>query len=60
MVVLYHAMQKLMGRLILGTYRYKSIESILKHGLDSKTIEIAEESVLPQQHENVRGSGYYH
>ena len=46
--------------LLLGTYRYKSIESILKHGLDSKTIEIAEESVLPQQHENVRGSGYYH
>jgi len=46
--------------LLLGTHRYKSIESILKHGLDSKAVEIAEESMLPQQHENVRGSGYYH
>jgi transposase len=46
--------------LLLGTYRYKSIESILKHGLDSKPVEVAEESMLPQQHENVRGSGYYH
>lgn len=44
----------------LGTQRYKSIESILKHGLDSKPVEISEESTLPQQHENVRGSGYYH
>ena len=44
----------------LGTQRYKSIESILKHGLDSKPVEITEASTLPQQHENVRGSGYYH
>jgi hypothetical protein len=34
--------------------------SVLKHGLDSKPVEVAEESTLPQQHENVRGSGYYH
>ena len=33
--------------LILGTHRYKSIESILKHGLDSKAVEVAEELVLP-------------
>ena len=46
--------------LLLGTHRYKSIESILKHGLDSKVFEVAEESVLPQRHENVRGSDYYH
>ncbi len=46
--------------LLLGTCRYKSIESILKRGLDSKTVTVIEESTLPQQHENVRGSGYYH
>lgn len=46
--------------LLLGTCRYKSIESILKHGLDSKSIVAEEESALPQQHENVRGSEYYH
>jgi transposase len=46
--------------LLLGTCRYKSIESILKHGLDSKPVVVEEESALPQQHENVRGSEYYH
>ena len=46
--------------LILGTCRYKSIASILKHGLDSKPVVVDEESALPQQHENVRGSEYYH
>jgi transposase len=46
--------------LLLGTCRYKSIESILKHGLDSKPVVVEEESALPQQHENVRGSAYYH
>jgi hypothetical protein len=43
--------------LLLGTYRYQSIESILKHGWDSKPVEVAEESTLPPQHENVRGVG---
>jgi hypothetical protein len=28
--------------------------------LDSKSIVAEEESALPQQHENVRGSEYYH
>ena len=46
--------------LLLGTCRYKSIESILKHGLDSKPVVVEEESALPQHHENVRGSEYYH
>jgi len=46
--------------LLLGTCRYKSLESILKHGLDSKPVVVEEESALPQQHENVRGSEYYH
>ena len=46
--------------LLLGTCRYKSIESILKHRLDSKPVVVEEKSALPQQHENVRGSEYYH
>lgn len=46
--------------LLLGTYRYKSIESILKHGLDCQSVAVAEESTLPQQHENIRGSEYFH
>jgi len=46
--------------LLLGTHRYKSIESILKHGLDGKPFGPPEEPVLPQQHDNVRGPGYYH
>jgi transposase len=46
--------------LLLGICRYKSIESILKHGLDSKPVVVEEDSALPQQHENVRGSAYYH
>ena len=46
--------------LLLGTHRYKSIESILKHGLDEKPVDQEDESTLPQQHENVRGADYYH
>ena len=46
--------------LLLGTCRYKSIESILKHGLDNQSVVVVEESELPQQHENVGGSTYYH
>ena len=46
--------------LLLGTCRYKSIESILKHGLDSQSVVVEEDSELPQQHANVRGSAYYH
>jgi transposase len=46
--------------LLLGTYRYKSIESILKHGLDCQSVAVVEESTLPQQHENIRGSEYFH
>lgn len=46
--------------LLLGTYRYKSIESILKHGLDCRSVAVDEESTLPQQHENIRGSEYFH
>jgi len=46
--------------LLLGTHRYKSIDSILKHGLENKPVDEKDESALPQDHENVRGSEYYY
>ena len=46
--------------LLLGTYRYKSIESILKHGLDNKPIPEQQELNLPEDHDNIRGPSYYH
>ena len=38
---------------------YKSVASILKHGLDRQP-EPAKQSTLPFDHANVRGSHYYH
>lgn len=46
--------------LLLGTQRYKSIESILKNGLDDKPVAVSEDVSLPQQHANIRGAEYYH
>jgi len=46
--------------LLLGTHRYKSIESILKHGLDSKPIPEQQDLNLPEDHDNIRGPSYYH
>ena len=46
--------------LLLGTCRYKSIESILKHGLDSKPIPEQQDLNLPEDHDNIRGPAYYH
>ncbi len=46
--------------LLLGTCRYKSIESILKHGLDHKPIPEQQELNLPEDHDNIRGPNYYH
>jgi len=46
--------------LALGTYRYKSIESILKNRLESQPIDTTSAQNLPQDHSNVRGPGYYH
>jgi hypothetical protein len=45
-----------------GTVRYKSLESILKNGLDRQPLpnpEAAPESNAAP-HENLRGSTYYH
>ena len=46
--------------LLLGTHRYKSIESILKHGLDKQSVPEQQELVLPEDHDNIRGPDYYH
>lgn len=45
--------------LALGTHRYKSVESILAHGLDQQPLPSSLERALPE-HGNVRGSAYYH
>ncbi|MCP4128781.1 MAG: IS21 family transposase, partial [Gammaproteobacteria bacterium] len=46
--------------LLLGTNRYKSIESILKHGLDNKPLPEQQELALSEDHDNIRGPSYYH
>jgi transposase len=46
--------------LTLGAHSFKSIESILKHGLDNKPAPEQEELALPIDHNNIRGSSYYH
>ena len=46
--------------LLLGTKRYKSVESILKHGLDQIDPVSDEEPDLPDDHDNIRGPSYYH
>lgn len=43
----------------LGTHSYKSIESILAHGLDQQPLPTANDLSLPE-HSNLRGSAYYH
>jgi len=45
--------------LLLGTHRYKSIESILKNGLDNKPIAEQQDMNLPDGHDNIRGPSYY-
>ena len=44
----------------LGSHRYKSIESILKHGLDQQPLSTEQEPNLPADHDNIRGAAYYH
>jgi transposase len=46
--------------LTLGSCRYKSIESILKHRLDEQPLEQQQELALPDTHDNIRGPAYYH
>lgn len=48
--------------LALGTTSYKSIQSILKTGLDSQPLPVKTDKQLelPIDHDNIRGPGYYH
>ncbi len=46
--------------LALGTASYKSIESILKKGLDRRPLPEPAPAKEPVRHENVRGPEYYH
>ena len=46
--------------LALGTHSDKSIESILKHGLDDKPLPEQAALALPEDHANLRGPSYYH
>ena len=46
--------------LTLGSHSYKSIESILKLNLDKKPLDERQESLLPDDHDNIRGPSYYH
>lgn len=44
----------------IGTASYKSIESILKHGLDREPLPEPKQPALPIDHDNIRGPKYYH
>lgn len=44
----------------LGTYRYKSIESILKTGLDKQPLPRSQTEPPGPEHDNLRGADYYH
>jgi hypothetical protein len=42
-----------------GALSYRSVRSILEHGLDGDGDEPAAVVALPQVHENLRGPSYY-
>lgn len=46
--------------LLAGSHSYKSVESILKLGLDAQAFESSEQPSLPLEHDNIRGADYYH
>lgn len=43
----------------IGTTSYKSVESILKSGLDQRPIPQPQDNNTPVQHKNIRGANYY-
>jgi hypothetical protein len=46
--------------LLTGAVRYKSVKSILQHGLDMQRSAITPPSPrLSPEHENLRGAGYF-
>lgn len=46
--------------LSINAANYRSIDSILKHGLDKQIPAIRAQGQLPMEHSNVRGPDYYH
>jgi transposase len=44
----------------IGACRYKSVESILRHGLDRQPLPESTTLELDLEHANIRGSDYYH
>jgi transposase len=44
----------------IGSYSYRSIDSILRQGLDRKALPEQQELELSIAHENIRGADYYH
>lgn len=44
----------------IGARSYRSIVSILQHGLDRQTPRVVGEAELPLDHPNIRGARYYH
>lgn len=46
--------------LLLGSHSLRSLESILKHGLDQQPLAHTAQPELPLEHDNLRGPGYYH
>jgi transposase len=47
--------------LVAGARSYRHVDSILKHGLDrAPALEVERPERAPVEHENVRGSDYYH
>jgi len=44
-----------------GGHRHKSIESILRCGLDQQPLPTQDvQQTLPEDHDNLRGASYYH
>ncbi|EPN22743.1 putative transposase subunit [Pseudomonas syringae pv. actinidiae ICMP 19099] len=46
--------------LALGACSYKSLESILRQGLEKLPLSQQNLPLLPDEHINLRGPGYYH
>ena len=46
--------------LTIGSTSYKSVESILKHNLDSQPLPKSAAPSLPLDHDNLRGPDYFH
>ncbi|EPD6277789.1 IS21 family transposase, partial [Pseudomonas aeruginosa] len=44
----------------LGACSYKSLESILRQGLENLPLAQTNLPLLPGDHANLRGPGYYH